>query len=95
MADESLDRAALSLVYPVVAARRAGYDSLMWQMPALSLTAQAFLFTIALDPGRPEWARALSSVLALVTSLAALHAMYRFRVGERDDSRRLRRIDNS
>jgi hypothetical protein len=90
---EAVSPEALALAYPVVAARRAGYDALMWQMPALSLTAQAFLFTIALDPSRPDWARAISSLLALVTSVVALHAMYRFRVGERIDSELLRQME--
>lgn len=35
-------------MYAVVAARRAQYHNMLWQVPTMSLTAQAFLFTIAL-----------------------------------------------
>jgi hypothetical protein len=90
---EAQRRELLLSVYPTIAARRMNYDTLLWQMPALSLTAQAFLLTIALDPGRPDWARALSSSLALVTSIAALLTMHRFRAGERGDSDRLQAIE--
>lgn len=37
--------------YAALAERRLQWDSLLWQVPVLSLTAQAFLFTIALSPG--------------------------------------------
>ncbi|MER6612681.1 hypothetical protein [Streptomyces xantholiticus] len=37
-----------TVVYQAVAARRMQWDALLWQVPALSLTAQAFLFTITL-----------------------------------------------
>jgi hypothetical protein len=30
--------------YAIVAARRAQFDQLVWQVPVLTLTAQAFLF---------------------------------------------------
>ena len=43
--------------YDLLAARRTSYDEMMWQAPALSLTAQAFLFTIALGPGSTTAAR--------------------------------------
>ena len=42
-----LDPNVLASIYQSLTARRAGYEMLLWQVPALSLTAQAFLFTIA------------------------------------------------
>jgi hypothetical protein len=38
--------------YAIVAARRTQFDQLVCQVPVLSLTAQAFLFSIALPPTR-------------------------------------------
>lgn len=37
--------------YQIISNRRISQDELMWQVPALSFTAQAFLFTIALGSG--------------------------------------------
>ena len=50
------------LVYEVIAGRRNTYDGLLWQMPMLGLTAQAFLFTIALGSGG-RFARITASLL--------------------------------
>jgi hypothetical protein len=41
-------REEMLVMYQVVAARRQNFDSMLWQVPALSLTAQAFLLVIAL-----------------------------------------------
>jgi hypothetical protein len=53
--------AAVLAEYAAIAARRTQWDSLLWQVPTLSLTAQAFLFTIALTQGNDAWARIISS----------------------------------
>lgn len=44
-------REEMLVMYQVVAARRQNFDAMVWQVPALSLTAQAFLLVIALGPG--------------------------------------------
>ena len=44
----------LTSLLGVYASRYASYTTLLWQVPALSLTAQAFLLTIALSRGRSE-----------------------------------------
>lgn len=54
--------------YQVVASRRQQFDLMIWQVPVLGLTAQAFLLNIALSHGTSQVARALSAGLAVVTS---------------------------
>jgi hypothetical protein len=75
--------------YSVVASRRASCDSLMWQSPVLSLTAQSFLFTIALGSDSTGGARLVSASLALVASLASMQLMAKSRLHEVRDSRLL------
>jgi hypothetical protein len=55
---------AVLAAYAAVATRRAQWDSLVWQVPTLSLTAQAFLLTIALSQGNDAWARIISALLS-------------------------------
>jgi len=81
-------------IYQTVAARRMAYDSLLWQMPALSLTAQAFLFSTVLTPGSSRTAQVIASTLALSVSLASLHALRRFRLGQHMDSLLLDRVES-
>ncbi len=59
--------------YQIIAARRLQYDNLLWQTPVISLTAQAFLFTIALDHDSHAAARIVASSLAFITALATAH----------------------
>jgi len=73
-------------VYEEVANRRTAYDTMMWQAPVLSLTAQAFLFTIALSPGNSRLARMLSSFLALISALGSMHVMAKQRFNEKIDN---------
>lgn len=53
-------------VYAAVAARRTQFDNLLWQVPVLTITAQAFLFTIALGADTQPVARIISCVLSLL-----------------------------
>jgi hypothetical protein len=59
-------------LYEAVAARRLQWDALLWQVPALSMTAQAFLMTIALGPGTSQTARIITAFLSLVAAFATL-----------------------
>ena len=59
-------------MYQVVAARRQNFDSLLWQVPALSLTAQAFLLVIALGSGSGHLARIAAGLLSAVTALMSV-----------------------
>ena len=60
--------------YQLIASRRQNHDTMLWQTPVISLTAQAFLFTIALGTGSIP-GRVLASLLALISALASLHLL--------------------
>jgi len=70
-------RAALLAVY---AGQFGSYTTLLWQVPALSLTAQAFLFTIALAKDVDPGARVVLGVLSVVTSLMSIYLMFSHRI---------------
>ena len=79
------DREVLLTTYSVVAARRSAYDTLFWQAPVLSLTAQAFLFTVALSGGTPVWSRRIAAALALLSAVASIQLMLKHRLQENRD----------
>ena len=60
----------------VFAAQFGSYTTLLWQVPALSLTAQSFLLTIALGPGSSKAGRLITSVLSFVVAVAAMLLMH-------------------
>ena len=60
--------------------RRELDDTSLWQAPALGLTAQAFLLTIALDKSATTAARLMSSILAFLTAVASLYLIGRKRL---------------
>ncbi|MFT4263462.1 MAG: hypothetical protein QM572_08785 [Nocardioides sp.] len=70
------------VIYGAIAARRLQFDNLLWQVPVLSLTAQAFLFSIALAGGSTRYARTVACVLSIVTSFVSVQAMTRHRQAE-------------
>ena len=59
----------------VYAARYASYTTLLWQLPALSLTAWAFLLTIALSHSNGVSARVTAAALSAVISAASYALM--------------------
>lgn len=70
-------QAALLAVY---AGQFGSYTTLLWQVPALSLTAQAFLFTIALAKDVNPGARVLTGILSVVTSLMSIYLIFSHRI---------------
>lgn len=67
----SIDPVAVTdIQYQMLAQRRQNYDNLIWQTPTISLTGQAFLFTIAFGNGSIV-GRLVASILALLASLAS------------------------
>lgn len=60
----------------VYATQYASYTTLLWQVPALSLTAQAFLLTIALSNGNGTTAKVTVSALSMVISIASRLLMH-------------------
>jgi hypothetical protein len=60
----------------VYATQFSSYSSLLWQVPALGLTAQSFLLTIALTHDSSQGARIMASGLALLIALASVSLMH-------------------
>jgi len=72
--------------YSVVASRRQQWDVLLWQMPTMALTGEAFLLTIALAGSTSQAGRILASSLAMIVALAALHSLSAHRLSELTDA---------
>jgi hypothetical protein len=85
--------ADLEMVYQTVADRRLQYENLLWQVPTLSLTAQAFLFSISMAAGNDPVARIASSLLALIVSIISIMLMASHRLAERKDALWLERFE--
>jgi hypothetical protein len=83
------------VLYQVVAARRQNFESMVWQVPALSLTAQAFLLVIALGSGSGHLARIAAGLLSAVTALMSVQLLLRQRLHERADSIWLNNFEDS
>ena len=72
--------------YSVVANRRQQWDVLLWHMPTMALTGEAFLLTIALAGSTLKAGRILASALAMIVALAALHSLSAHRLSELTDA---------
>jgi hypothetical protein len=83
----------LLAVYAAVAARRGDVDSRVWQVPALAMTAHAFLLTIALNTGGPRLPKVCAAILGLVLSGLSMQLMAKHRYLEVLDNRLLERIE--
>lgn len=91
--DQRANEPVLLATYQVIAQRRLGYDQMAWQTPALSFTALAFLFAIALGSNQSEAARLLSALLALVVSLLSIQLLRKHHHMELIDSLILERLE--
>jgi hypothetical protein len=60
----------------VYASQYASYTTLLWQVPALSLTAQAFLLTLALGHGNGTSAKIIGAALSAAISAASYALMH-------------------
>ena len=72
--------------YAIVASRRQQWDVLLWQMPTMVLTGEAFLFTISLGASTTQSGRVIAAALSLVVALASLHSLAAHRLSELTDS---------
>ena len=81
--------------YPIVAARRQGYDNLLWQVPALGVAAQSFPVSAAVGK---DSSPALSAGLLLAASIvgAAIAWLFRkLRMNEVADSELLKTYEEA
>jgi hypothetical protein len=83
----------LNTVYGAVSSRRTAFDTLMWQVPALGLAAQAFLLTIAFGTSSSDTARCVAGGLSVVVALVAIQTMLKHRANEKTDTLILEKIE--
>lgn len=81
--------------YQIVAARRQAFDTMMWQVPALSLTAQSFLLSIAYSEQSTRLAAALTGALSAVVAVMSIQLLLRHRQNELTDSVTLNNIERA
>lgn len=81
-----VDKAERLVLYQTVAARRLAQDTMVWQVPGLALTAQAFLMTIGLGSGTGQLARIAAGLLSIVISIMGVQLLLRHRRNELADS---------
>ena len=90
---ERPDRAAMLLA--AGEQRRVSTDAMMWQVPALSLTAQSFLLTIVLGGASTAAAsRVIAAAVGAVISFGALQQMLKHRYHEEMLSRWLEHLED-
>lgn len=79
--------------YPVLAHRVANWHQLLWQVPLFAFTAQAFTFTIALDPEASRAARLIACAISAIISVVSLVTLVRQRKADLLDSGQLAMIE--
>jgi hypothetical protein len=72
----SLNDENLISLMGIYASQFASYTTLLWQVPALGLTAQSFLLTIALGHGSGRIPRLIASVLSALIAGASFWLMH-------------------
>lgn len=83
----------LGAVYQAADGRRSAIDQMMWQAPALSLTAQAFLLTMAFQEPTAPLGRLIAGLLGLVAAVAAMQLVAKHRHHEVQMSRWLQQLE--
>lgn len=81
------------MAYEVLAARRQQWDALLWQVPALSLTGQAFLLVIALGDTSAALARYLAAGLGFLLALVSVVTLASHRTTEVSDAHIMRDLE--
>jgi hypothetical protein len=74
------------LVYELVEVRRQQWDVLIWQIPLLTFTGQAFIFTVLLGPDTTKWGRLAAGAISIAISLLGLLLLARHRQAEQADA---------
>jgi hypothetical protein len=87
------DRDAVLAVYNRMSARHQSHVTIMWQAPALGLTAQAFLLAISLSADAAGAARAGAAALGCVVVLMSMQLMAKHRIISRRDDQAIRELE--
>jgi hypothetical protein len=69
------DRADVERVLELLERRRLAIDQVMWQNPALVVTAQAFLFVVVFNASTPNWGRLVVMGAGLFAVVAAWQSL--------------------
>lgn len=80
-------------IYKLISSRRSHWDNLQWQIPSLTLSGEAFLFSVAFDVQKQVPARIVTALVAAIVAIACILTMSRFRVNEIEDSEMLERLE--
>lgn len=83
----------LGTVLEIAEDRRTHTDAMMWQVPMLTLTAQAFLLQVGLGASTATLGRAIAALLGLVTALAAIQLLDKHRLHEVQLARWLEQVE--
>lgn len=75
--------------YGLLNSRRDSFNNLLWQTPVLSLTAQAFLFSIILSASTTTTARLFAAAISIATALASVQLLTKHRIMEAEHARML------
>jgi hypothetical protein len=89
----SLDMPSEESVYQALVARQLQWDNLVWQVPVLSFTAQAFLFTIALGPDTSGFGRIVSAAMSIVITILSITLLKSHRISEITDAHWLKEME--
>jgi hypothetical protein len=81
--------------YQVTSSRRLQYENLMWQVPALSLSAQAVLISVTLNSGSSPENRLITSVLSAMVGIISIQLLQKHRYHEVLESKQLEQIENT
>ncbi|MBP0452641.1 hypothetical protein J5Y04_24305 [Kitasatospora sp. RG8] len=81
------------LQYQIVAARRQSFDDKMWQVPAISLAAQAVLLGIVANTSSGHLGRVIAGFLAVGAALATTNLLLRQRRNQEADKAWLCRFE--
>jgi disulfide bond formation protein DsbB len=81
-----------ALLFQTAESRRYTIDQMMWQVPALSLTAQAFLLTIAYGHDSRWVARVVAACVGVATAIAGIQLLLRHRYHEELNSHWLEQL---
>jgi len=85
----------LAANYGALSARRNHFDTLLWQAPVIALTAQAFLFLIALTASSTPLARIVAMLLSLLFTVASIVILIKHRYHELLDADLLRKFEDA
>src|SRR5207302_1675896 len=89
----NLDADNIRALHSALVSKRSTTDQLLWQAPVISLTAQAFLLTIAFNVGSNSFYRVVSGIVATAIGLISWHLFIRHAALEKRASQDLEKFE--